>query len=1218
MSPITWLHLSDLHFGSRRGVDQVLNALLRDVQERIEQDKLQPDFIAITGDIANRGLAEEYDQAGEFLQALLRTTGLTTDRLFIVPGNHDVNRSAVTGFLARLPESFHDEDSVTESLKDAQMRNLLFRRLTNYFAFYNKTFNPDPPVGPDHYFTAHRLQIEGWQVAVVGLNSAFLAYGGDDDRQRLLVGESQVLDALAQVQGADLTVALMHHPVDWLLEFDVWPVKSPLWNQCHLVLHGHLHVPDIVLQISLAGSALIIPAGASYEGRNRANSYSLTRVDLDNRQATIYLRRWFEQYNRWVADERVRGGIKQIDLPRDLAAHWQRPAPPIQPPEEVQNFVGREQQIEELVNRLTKPESESTEPGRQLVIVGIVGMTGVGKSSLARHIAHDNRIRQRFPDGVLWADLRVDDPMDVLSKWATKLGLAVHSLGSLDERARIVKSRFAGKRYLCVLDHAEGRLNLTALLPSHPTCAAIVISQDRELDALRGLTRIELEPMTLEEAEQLFRRVLGDKRIDTEPNSKAAIVQIAKLLGCSPLALDLVTAQLATRREWTLHQMAEQLISARYPFGELELEDKFPYVGTSFETTFKSLAADQRARFPRLAIFHSAAFSIEAVAALGDEDESTAKQGIEQLQKLSIVTSAGEGYWSLHPLLLFYANRLLDNAGERDDLSRRHADYFFNYTRRQSQEESWQPLEKVRPDIIQSLKWYQEHEPQAFVNYVLATFRFYYVRGYWDENQDLMLTALAMCQGMKKESSLLMKNLALMYYRRGHLRQAVPWLEKALTGFRELGEKREEASVLIRQGWIQEDESRNKEDYDKARALYKDALNIGWQLPHETKEETRAQREIVARAQHQIANSYLFHGNYQRARELYEISMNTRKELGDLNELSKSWRQLAIVERAEGHLHRARELVEGSLQHERSTGELRKLSICLVQLALIKAEIGIRKRDGTLLGEALHHAQEAKQYAEQLKSLWESANACYAIGYTYLLKREWSQAEEYLESSRKGRLELNDTSRLSSSYQRLGQLAELRGDTESRDNARGNARLKYYCTALEHYVDSCRKRVEIGNEPTEKQARHLAARVASKIRTGWQESIGSAPPTHRRHLRIRMKCDRITCERNYECDECYSSLIQGLLRMDPARVDVYRSGSAGLDDRLHILFDTNVTAEERIKDQIPSQMTRLGYRFGIEVEASGPHEEWHIDDLEQLARNVSSLVGTELADGGEQ
>jgi 3',5'-cyclic AMP phosphodiesterase CpdA len=99
MAGITWLHLSDWHQEGRDFDRQVVrDALIQDIRERekkISSDLAKIDFIVFSGDVAHAGKKEEYEAAKENLfDPLLEATGLTTERLFIVPGNHDLDRSS--------------------------------------------------------------------------------------------------------------------------------------------------------------------------------------------------------------------------------------------------------------------------------------------------------------------------------------------------------------------------------------------------------------------------------------------------------------------------------------------------------------------------------------------------------------------------------------------------------------------------------------------------------------------------------------------------------------------------------------------------------------------------------------------------------------------------------------------------------------------------------------------------------------------------------------------------------------------------------------------------------------------------------------------------------------------------------------------------------------------------------------------------------------------
>ena len=92
MRTLTWLHISDLHFeeSDAYNMDVVLGAFLQDIPQLLAEDGLHPDFLAVTGDIAFSGQAEEYELAWHFLDDLrAQLNDLPKEHLFIVPGNHD-------------------------------------------------------------------------------------------------------------------------------------------------------------------------------------------------------------------------------------------------------------------------------------------------------------------------------------------------------------------------------------------------------------------------------------------------------------------------------------------------------------------------------------------------------------------------------------------------------------------------------------------------------------------------------------------------------------------------------------------------------------------------------------------------------------------------------------------------------------------------------------------------------------------------------------------------------------------------------------------------------------------------------------------------------------------------------------------------------------------------------------------------------------------------
>jgi len=73
---------------------------LRTYRDRLDvgSRKLELDAVFFTGDLTFSGQVEQYKLATKMLDEVLDACGLATqrDKVFIVPGNHDVDRGAIT------------------------------------------------------------------------------------------------------------------------------------------------------------------------------------------------------------------------------------------------------------------------------------------------------------------------------------------------------------------------------------------------------------------------------------------------------------------------------------------------------------------------------------------------------------------------------------------------------------------------------------------------------------------------------------------------------------------------------------------------------------------------------------------------------------------------------------------------------------------------------------------------------------------------------------------------------------------------------------------------------------------------------------------------------------------------------------------------------------------------------------------------------------------
>jgi predicted phosphodiesterase len=287
MRPFSWLHISDIHLRERDSWPQrvVMDAMSDDIS-RVFADE-PADFILVSGDLAYSGKADDYALVERFLDKIGAAASVPRERIFCIPGNHDIDRDRQKFCFQGARSILQDQSSTDSFLGTPAGDDLqtLLQRERHYRAF-QATFCADQEraATADGLGYVARFCIDGVHLAIIGLDSAWLAEGGSDDHLKLLIGERQVIDALRIIrEGGDaphIVIAMSHHPLHLLQDFDRRHVTRRLEQACHFVHCGHLHEPEDRMAGQDAGGCLTIAAGASFESRQSANAYAVVTVDL--------------------------------------------------------------------------------------------------------------------------------------------------------------------------------------------------------------------------------------------------------------------------------------------------------------------------------------------------------------------------------------------------------------------------------------------------------------------------------------------------------------------------------------------------------------------------------------------------------------------------------------------------------------------------------------------------------------------------------------------------------------------------------------------------------------------------------------------------------------------------------------------------------------------------------------------------------------------------
>ncbi len=350
------------------------------------------------------------------------------------------------------------------------------------------------------------------------------------------------------------------------------------------------------------------------------------------------------------------------------------PAPvrPAQLPATVPDFTGRDAFVAELSDVLASAE------GRVMAVSALAGIGGVGKTTLAVHVAH--QARAAFPDGQLYVDLqgagqRAAEPETVLGAFLRALGTADSAIpDSLEERSALYRSVLDGRRVLVLLDNARDAAQVRPLLPGMEGCAALVTSRVRMV-GLAGAHLVDLDVMSPEEALQLFTKIVGEERVASE---REAALDVVAACGFLPLAIRIAASRLAARRTWTVSVLAAKLADERRRLDELQAGDLA--VKATFELGYGQLDPPQARAFRLLGLADGPDMSLAAAAAVLDLPAEETEDLLESLVDTSLLESAAPGRYRYHDLVRLYARACAERdehpPSERDAAMARLLDFY--------------------------------------------------------------------------------------------------------------------------------------------------------------------------------------------------------------------------------------------------------------------------------------------------------------------------------------------------------------------------------------------------------------------------------------------------------------------------------------------------------------------------------------------------------------
>jgi predicted MPP superfamily phosphohydrolase len=340
---LTILHISDFHFSKRKQREQgiVVDALVADLRTLCIGHR-KPDLVIFSGDLVQAAGIDSHDDTYDFLiDKLSKATGCSDERIFIVPGNHDLAWSGVEKYATehRAWRSALGQPDEMARLNELYEAGSFDAGVANKFANF---FDLERYLGGDARRGTRKLRnafatvdhIEALNLDVVSFNTAVLSTGGhkdfDPDERQLAVPEYAVIEALGALTEGSFRIFAQHHPFNMLSEQAARFLDGEITKHAHLHLFGHMHDPQPRRTIGLKGDVISDQAGALFTNRrNSYNGYALIVIDRAKTLAEIMVRSYYKDRNefdagidvveegRWWSSQAAREHFRKIATPVD-------------------------------------------------------------------------------------------------------------------------------------------------------------------------------------------------------------------------------------------------------------------------------------------------------------------------------------------------------------------------------------------------------------------------------------------------------------------------------------------------------------------------------------------------------------------------------------------------------------------------------------------------------------------------------------------------------------------------------------------------------------------------------------------------------------------------------------------------------------------------------------------------------------------------------------
>lgn len=313
-----FVHLSDFHL-SKSGVkdlkDMIIRSLLVDLEESNNEKKI--DLIFFTGDLIDQG-GKSFDSIDEafkefdmhVITPIVNRLGIAKSKFLFVPGNHDIDRNA---------DDLHTEIGLSKYLDDEKKvidfidsnQETKFKRILPYKNFEKLIHKNTENSYITNFQSNYIFNIDGFEVGVSALNTSWRCYDSKADHGNILLGIRQLTESRNKIEQCKVKIALMHHQLDLLKEFDMDEVKPFLEREYDMIFCGHVHKGSSYSRSSECGDMFmsVAPSNTSpniwNDDQRYLNGYGIIDFNPMDGSITVQNRKYSRKHESYFPDSEL-------------------------------------------------------------------------------------------------------------------------------------------------------------------------------------------------------------------------------------------------------------------------------------------------------------------------------------------------------------------------------------------------------------------------------------------------------------------------------------------------------------------------------------------------------------------------------------------------------------------------------------------------------------------------------------------------------------------------------------------------------------------------------------------------------------------------------------------------------------------------------------------------------------------------------------------------